>query len=269
MVNFNHKGIYGLNDLIEIMTILRGEGGCPWDREQNHKSIRNNMLEEAYEVVEAIDNEDNELLKEELGDVLLQVVFHSQIEKEHGTFDIGDVADGICKKLILRHPHIFGDIKADTTEQVLKNWDEIKKSEKGHADQSQVLASVAKSLPSLTRAQKIQSKAAKVGFDWPDINGALDKVREEIDELLEAKAIDDKNKIEEELGDLLFSAVNLGRFLDVDCEEALYRTCEKFIARFKAMEKAATQTGKNFSDMTLQEMDKLWDGAKNDFKVAP
>lgn len=269
MINFIHKEIYGIEDLIEIMGILRGDGGCPWDKEQNHKSIRNNMLEEAYEVVEAIDNEDTELLKEELGDVLLQVVFHSQMEKELGNFDIGGVADRICKKLILRHPHIFGDVTADTAEQVLKNWDEIKKSEKGHTNQSQVLSSVAKSLPSLTRAQKLQSKAAKVGFDWPDINGALDKIHEETDELLEARKLNDKNKIEEEFGDLLFSVVNVGRFLNVDCEEALYGTCEKFIARFSLMEQMAKQSDRKIDDMSLDEMDKLWDRAKEVFKVKP
>lgn len=172
-MNFTEKENYNFNDLVEIVKILRAPDGCPWDREQTHKSIRSNFIEETYEAVEAIDTDDLDLLKEELGDVLLQVAMHAEIESEQGTFDINDVCDGICKKLIIRHPHVFGDVNADTTEKVLKNWDAIKMKTKSQKTQTQAILSVSKALPSLMRSTKIQQKAAKVGFDWENVNGAL------------------------------------------------------------------------------------------------
>ena len=182
MVDFEQKDKYSVADLLRIMEILRAPDGCMWDRAQDHHSIRQNFIEETYEVCEAIDDEDTEHLKEELGDVLLQVVFHAQMEKEKGVFDMDDVADGICKKLIFRHPHIFGDVKVGSTDEILSNWDDLKRKEKKQETDTSTLESVSKSLPSLIRAQKLQKKAAKVGFDWPDVSGALDKVEEELAE---------------------------------------------------------------------------------------
>ena len=186
MVDFKQKEQYDFNDLLRIMEILRAPDGCMWDREQDHHSIRRNFIEETYEVCEAIDEDDTEHMKEELGDVLLQVVFHTQMEKEKGVFDINDVADGICKKLIFRHPHIFGDVEVSSSEEILSNWDDLKRKEKHQETDTSALASVAKSLPGLIRAEKLQKKAAKVGFDWPDAQGALDKVDEELDEVRRA-----------------------------------------------------------------------------------
>lgn len=182
-MNFTEKENYNFNDLVEIVKILRAPDGCPWDREQTHKSIRSNFIEETYEAVEAIDTDDLDLLKEELGDVLLQVALHAEIESEQGTFDINDVCDGICKKLIIRHPHVFGDVNADTTEKVLKNWDAIKMKTKSQKTQTQAILSVSRALPSLMRSTKIQQKAAKVGFDWENVNGALDKLLKNVKSL--------------------------------------------------------------------------------------
>lgn len=242
--------------------MLRAPGGCPWDREQTHKSIRQNFIEETYEVIEAIDTEDKELLKEELGDVLLQVVFHSEMESEVGSFDINDVCDGICKKLIVRHPHIFADVKADTTDEVLSNWDKIKMQTKSQKTQSDAMDSVSKSLPSLMRSEKLQKKAAKVGFDWPDVSGALQKVEEETQELKKAIEDGDKKGMEEELGDLLFSVVNVSRFLKVDSEEALYHACDKFTNRFRMVEALAKERGIAMESAPLSLLDSLWDEVK-------
>ena len=190
MIDFEQRPTYDVNDLVDIVRILRAPGGCPWDREQDHQSIRRNFIEETYEVCEAIDEQDPEHLKEELGDVLLQVVFHTQMEKEKGVFDIEDVADGICKKLIDRHPHIFGSVEVGSSEEILRNWDELKRKEKHQKSDTDTLKSVAKSLPGLIRAEKLQKKAAKVGFDWDGPQGALDKVTEELDEVKRACAGD-------------------------------------------------------------------------------
>lgn len=261
-MEFKQKPNYGFEDLIEIMKLLRSPGGCPWDREQDHKSIRQNFIEETYEVIEAIDTEDKELLKEELGDVLLQVVFHSEMESEKGSFDINDVCDGICKKLIIRHPHVFSDVKADTTEQVLTNWDNIKMQTKSQKKQSDAMDSVSKALPSLMRSAKIQKKAAKVGFDWEDVNGALDKVDEEVDELKSAISSGNQENMVEELGDLLFSVVNVSRFIKVDSEEALYKACDKFVSRFKKVEALAQERGIDMESASLSQLDSLWDEIK-------
>lgn len=261
MLNFCYKKNYVFSDLVSIMDVLRSEeGGCPWDREQDHRSIRRNLLEEAYEAAEAIDLGDSRLLCEELGDVLLQIVFHAKIEKDSGGFDIDDVCDGICKKLILRHPHVFSDVRADTPEEVLENWDEIKKAEKGHKSQSEAMRSIAKSLPALLRAEKIQAKAAKAGFDFENIEGAFSKLEEETDELSEA--LKDPARACEELGDLLFAAVNVSRFLKADPEELLTKSSEKFISRFSYVEEAAVLQSRHFGDMTAEEMDMLWEKAK-------
>lgn len=249
-----------MNDLVRIMEILRAPDGCMWDQAQDHHSIRQNFIEETYEACEAIDDNDTDHLKEELGDVLLQVVFHTQMEKEKGVFDLNDVADGVCKKLIFRHPHIFGDVKVGSTDEILSNWDDLKRKEKKQETDTSTLESVSKSLPSLIRAQKLQKKAAKVGFDWPDVSGALDKVEEELAEV--RAAIGGNGDIEEEIGDLIFAVTNVSRFVKVDSERAAEKTCNKFVRRFADMEKQAAAEGKNLSDLTLSELDALWDKAK-------
>lgn len=258
MVDFQYKDSYNVKDLEEIVRILRAPGGCPWDAEQTHQSIRRNFLEEAYEAAEAIDEESPEHLKEELGDVLLQVVFHARMEQEEGRFDLDAVADGVCKKLIYRHPHVFGDVSVSGTGEVLSNWEELKRKEKGQATNTDALESVARSLPALWRAEKVQKKAKKAGFDWPDISGALDKLSEELEELKTAAA--QGTNVAEELGDLLFSAVNVSRFLKVDCEDALNQATDKFIGRFRKVEEQAGD--RPMTEMTLAELDQLWERAK-------
>lgn len=260
MVDFQKKEKYNFNDLLRIMEILRAPDGCMWDREQDHQSIRRNFIEETYEVCEAIDEQDPEHLKEELGDVLLQVVFHTEMEKEKGVFDIGDVADGICKKLIYRHPHIFGTVEVGSSEEILRNWDELKRKEKHQETDTSALESVAKSLPGLIRAEKLQKKAAKVGFDWENAQGALEKVEEELDEVKRAMTGD--GDPEEEIGDLLFAAVNVARHLKVDPERAMEKTCNKFVRRFAEMERQAQQENKALSDLSLTELDTLWNRSK-------
>ncbi len=259
-MDFTIKEHYTFDDLLRIMTILRSENGCMWDREQTHSSIRRNFIEEVYEVCEAIDNTDSDLLKEELGDVLFQVVFHTEIEREKGVFDIDDVADGICKKMIFRHPHVFGDAKVSGTGEILANWDELKKEEKSQKTATETLDSVAKSLPSLIRADKVQAKAAKTGFEWPDVSDALHKVHEELDEV--ERAMKGDGNVEEEIGDLLFAAVKVARFARVDPEIALANTCEKFIKRFGYVEKKAAEQGKHLEDTSLEDMIAFWNEAK-------
>ena len=260
MVDFQYKDSYGVKDLEEIVRLLRAPGGCPWDAEQTHQSIRRNFLEEAYEAVEAIDEGSPAHLKEELGDVLLQVVFHALMEQEAGRFDLDAVADGICKKLIFRHPHVFGEVSVSGTGEVLSNWEELKRKEKGQATNTDALEAVARSLPALWRAEKVQKKAKKAGFDWPDVSGALDKLSEELEELKTAVA--EGTNVEEELGDLLFSAVNVSRFVKVDTEEALNGATDKFIGRFRKVEEEAARQGRALEGMSLAELDKLWEHAK-------
>lgn len=261
-MEFKEKQKYNFNDLVEIVKILRSPEGCPWDREQTHKSIRSNFIEETYEAIEAIDTDDTELLKEELGDVLLQVALHSEIESEQNNFTIEDVCDGICKKLIIRHPHVFSNVEADTTEQVLKNWDAIKMQTKSQKSQTQAMLSVSKALPSLMRSAKLQQKAAKVGFDWENVDGALEKLFEECEELKQAIENNDKANQREELGDVLFSAVNVARFLDIDSEHALYDACDKFTDRFSKVESLANKRGIDMKTASLTELDSLWDEVK-------
>ena len=260
MVDFQYKDTYGVKDLVHIVAILRAPGGCPWDAEQTHQSIRRNFLEEAYEAAEAIDEGSPEHLKEELGDVLLQVVMHARMEEEAGRFNLDGVADGICKKLIYRHPHVFGDVSVSGTGEVLSNWEALKRKEKGQATNTDALEAVARALPALWRAEKVQKKARKAGFDWPDVSGALDKLTEELSELKEAVATG--GNVAEELGDLLFSAVNAARFLKVDPEDALNGATDKFIGRFRRVEAGAAGQGKAMEDMSLAELDQLWDRAK-------
>ncbi|EOU1912069.1 nucleoside triphosphate pyrophosphohydrolase [Clostridium perfringens] len=253
-------------DLLDIIETLRNPGGCPWDREQTHESLKSALLEECYEVIDAIENKDEDALIEELGDVLLQVIFHASIGKEDGYFDIMDVIGGISNKMINRHPHVFGNEEANTSEQVLVNWDEIKKGEKGIKTLTEEMQNIAKSLPATTRAYKVQKKAKKVGFDWDDVNCAMDKVKEELNEIKEVYNCEDKSIIEGEVGDLLFACINVARFLEVDGELALDKTIKKFIKRFSYIENEAIKNNKNLKDMTLEEMDKLWEEAKTSEK---
>ncbi|XZK11029.1 nucleoside triphosphate pyrophosphohydrolase [Clostridium perfringens] len=253
-------------DLLDIIETLRNPGGCPWDREQTHESLKSALLEECYEVIDAIENEDEDALIEELGDVLLQVVFHASIGKEDGYFDIMDVIGGISNKMINRHPHVFGNEEANTSEQVLVNWDEIKKEEKGIKTLTEEMQNIAKSLPATTRAYKVQKKAKKVGFDWDDVNCAMDKIKEELNEIKEVYNCEDKSIIEGEVGDLLFACINVARFLEVDGELALDKTIKKFIKRFSYIENEAIKNNKNLKDMTLEDMDKLWEEAKTSEK---
>ena len=264
MLNFENKDLYTVYDLKTLISLLRGPGGCPWDREQTHESIRRNFLEEAYEAVEAIDEQDAVHLCEELGDVLTQVVFHADIESDAGRFDLDGVADMVCRKLLLRHPHVFGNVTVSGSDEVLKNWDDIKRVEKRQETVADSLHAVAKSLPGLWRAEKLQKKAAAVGFDWPEISGAMDKLEEELAEL--RAAVESGQGMLEELGDLLFSAVNVARFLQTDPEDALHHSCEKFIARFEHMEKSAIERGHPLETMSLSEMDNLYNEAKSALK---
>lgn len=266
MSDFVCKDSYNLDDYIALVAYLRSEKGCPWDRVQTHDSIRKNLLEEAYEVCEAIDEKDTEHLKEELGDLLLQVLFHSQIEKENGGFDIDDVADAACRKLVHRHPHVFGDAVADTAEKVLDTWDAVKRADRNQKNQSSAMAGISKALPSLVRGEKIQKRAAKLGFDWPIVAGAMDKMREEVSELQEGIDNDDRENIEEELGDVLFCVVNVARFYSIDAESAGQKACEKFIRRFRYLEEHAAAGGKKLEDMSLREMEEIYQMARHELE---
>ena len=261
-MNFSFKEKYSVEDLREIMRILRSENGCPWDREQDHASIRGDLLEEAYETADAIDSGDKENLCEELGDLLLQVVFHAQISEEDGDFDFDNVADGISKKLIVRHPHVFGDVIAETSEEVLTNWDAIKRETKNQDTYTDTLLSVPKAFPALMRAKKVQKRASKAGYDWDSVNGTLEKVDEELGELKEAIAAGNENRISEELGDLLFAVVNVSRFTGTDPESSLAGAVEKFIDRFAKCEKMAISEGKDLAKASPEELDALWSRAK-------
>lgn len=260
MINFVRKPQYGYEDLLEIIRLLRSEDGCPWDKAQTHQSIRRGLLEEAYEAAEAIDNDDPVLLKEELGDVLMQVVFHADIESDAGRFTIDDVCDGVVKKLLFRHPHVFGSQCEDSPESAPVSWDKLKRQEKGQKTVADSMDSVARSLPGLWRAEKLQNKAASAGFEWPDVQGALDKLEEEVAEL--RRAVEEDGDVPEELGDVLFAAVKVGRFCACDPEDAVNGTCEKFIRRFRAVENGAAAQGREVSQLSLEEMTALWNEAK-------
>lgn len=263
MVDFIRKESYNVQDLVEIMKLLRAPDGCPWDAEQTHESIKKNLIEETYEVIEAINKKDNDLLCEELGDLLMQVVFHAQMEAEEGTFDFDAVADGVCKKLIERHPHVFGDVSISGVDDVLTNWDAIKRKTKKQKTTTESMLSVPRELPALMRATKLQKKAADVGFDWSEVSGALEKLEEEIAELRQAISNSDKENMAEELGDVLFSAVNVSRFIKVDAEESLTSASDKFLSRFTKVENLAAERGIDMKSVGIDELDKLWDEAKS------
>jgi len=246
--------------LVDIMTLLRSNDGCPWDKVQTSESIKPYLIEETYEVIEAIDEKDPVKMKEELGDLLLQVVFHAQIAKDRGEFDINDVIDKISDKMVSRHPHVFGDAKFETPEEVTKQWQDRKREEGKLKDSA--LEGVPKELPSLLRAHRLQSRAAKVGFDWAKVEDVFEKLDEELEEFKEALEKKDKKEIEDELGDIFFVLVNISRFVGVNAEEALRKTISKFISRFRYIEMTAADEGRQLSDMTLEEMDALWNEAK-------
>jgi len=259
------KQKYDFNDFVNIIELLRSKEGCPWDREQTHDSIKQNLIEETYEVLEAIDLKDKNKMIEELGDMLLQIVFHAQIAKEAHNFDINDIISGICLKLINRHPHVFGQEKIEKSDEVLKNWEINKKIEKGMKNQTDVLKSVPSNLPALIRSLKIQEKAAQVGFDWDNIEDVFNKILEEIGELKEVYKSKNIERITDELGDVFFSIVNLSRTLHIHPELALTSTIKKFIYRFEYMEVETIKEGKTLNDLNLSEMDKLWEKAKNNY----
>lgn len=259
-MDFEFKKKYNINDMLNIMEILRSENGCPWDREQDHHSIRKDFIEEVYEAVEAIDLEDTALLREELGDVLLQVVFHSRIEEEKGSFSFDDVVDEVCQKLIIRHPHVFGDVKVKDTAEVLSNWNDIKQETKGQESYTDTLKSVCSTLPALMRAEKTGKRAGRAGLDFANVQDALNALESEIAEL--KAAISGEGNINEEMGDVLFSAVNVARLLDIDAEESLTASTDKFVERFECVENLTRCDGKDMSSLNIDELDVYWQKAK-------
>ncbi len=266
-VNLVEKTRFTFSDLVEVMDILRSPGGCPWDREQTHESLKQYLIEECYETLDAIDKKDDEMLWGELGDVMLQVVFHAKIANEQHRFNINDVTSAICRKMIDRHTHIFGTEKAETASDVLRNWDRIKKAEKKLSSHSEAMKDVAAALPALMRSAKVQHKAAQAGFDWDKPEDALEKVREETGEIeaelkVRKEGGSNRAQIASEIGDLLFASVNVARMLKVEPEQALYATIEKFISRFEYMEQKAGSLGRKLDGMSLPEMDALWEEAK-------
>jgi tetrapyrrole methylase family protein/MazG family protein len=256
------KDKYDFNDLLEIMARLRAENGCPWDREQTHESLKIYMIEETYEVLEALDEGNMGKFCNELGDLLLQIVFHARIAEENGVFNIGDVTTEICRKLISRHTHIFGGDTADTPEQVVENWEAIKKKEKKLKSQTSVLKDIPANLPALMRSYKVQQKAAMVGFDWDNTDDVFRKIDEEIEELRDVYKSKNVERITDELGDAIFAIVNLARFLKVQPELALTGTINKFIRRFEFIEQQSQKAGRKLEETSLAEMDELWNQAK-------
>ena len=252
------------DELCEIMARLRAEEGCPWDREQTHESLRPYFLEETYEALEAIDNRDPKKLCSELGDVLLQIVFHAQIAHENGQYDIRSVLTRINEKLRYRHPHVFGDVTVRDSDEVVDNWEQLKLLEPEASHRTSALDGVPDILPALKRAHSLQKKAAKVGFDWPDVEGPRAKVREEEAELEEALASGDRDRVADEFGDLLFALVNVARFYKLDPEDALRRTCDRFTDRFTRVERQAGEMGRNLRGMDIAELDTLWEKAKEE-----
>ncbi|MDD2579820.1 MAG: nucleoside triphosphate pyrophosphohydrolase [Eubacteriales bacterium] len=280
------KSHYSMQELLDIMALLRAPDGCPWDREQTHRSLKPHLIEEAYEAIDAIDSENPERLCDELGDVLMQVVFHAQIASENDQFDFSDVMTAISRKLISRHTHIFGDDQAATAEEVLATWEKNKRQEKGQKRQSEVLADLPRHLPALQRSYKIQQRAARVGFDWPDPSGPLDKIHEELAEIVDCLAGSNSQDADgrvdqstgsgatlpsehlmDEVGDLLFAVVNYARHLGVQPELALDRASNRFVQRFSLMEHQAEAAGDDLADLTLEQLDQLWDQAKEKEKA--
>ena len=268
--SFNHSSAAAFTRLVEIIARLRAPGGCPWDREQTHMTLRAHLIEEAYEVLGAIEKNDDRNLQEELGDLLLQPMMHAQIASEENRFAIDDVLNGIADKLVRRHPHVFGDSDVSGSDEVLRNWDAIKQREKQSianngsigSTPASILEEISSSQPALLEALEISKKAARSGFEWPDAKGVLDKLREEIDELEEAMNGDDKTRVEEELGDLLFTAVNIARWEKIDPELALRDMVARFKSRFAHMENAAREKGQNLETLSPDEWNDLWEAAK-------
>jgi tetrapyrrole methylase family protein / MazG family protein len=250
--------------LIRVMSVLRSDIGCMWDREQTHDTIKRNIVEEAYEAVDSIEEKDYRGLKEELGDILLQVVFHSQIAVENNEFNLNDVLKTIISKLVRRHPHVFSGKSVSSSREVLENWEDIKKEERKNklSDNFSIFSNIPKLLPALHYAYEIQTRAARYGFDWESPDGVIAKIKEEIAELERELETEVEKGISEEAGDLLFSTVNLTRHINIDSEQALKETCKKFINRFDFMEKYAADKGLDFKNLTLEEKDKLWEIAK-------
>ena len=257
-MDFKEKSEYKFEDLVKIVKILRAPGGCPWDREQDHKSIRMNVLEEAYEVMEAIDADDAAMLKEELGDLLFQAVFHCQIETERGRFEFNDICDDVTKKMIYRHPHVFGDVKVDNSDDVLKNWDQLKKKSKHQDTVADTLDSVPMVLPALMRGQKVFKRASNAGVELGGTHEALELVKDRLDNL--ELAINDKNEelTEDKFGELLLSCCNLSRFIKKDCEKALTFAVNKFIMRFRELESNAKSQGKTLDNLSDEQIKALF-----------
>jgi tetrapyrrole methylase family protein/MazG family protein len=250
--------------LVGVIAALRAPTGCPWDREQDHKSLRKYLIEESYEVVDAIDHGSPAKLEEELGDLLLQILLHSEIASEEGQYDIADVCEHIRKKLIRRHPHVFGEVEVSGVNDVLHNWEEIKSREPGREEITSAIGGVPKSLPALMRAAEISKRAARTGFEWPDMQGVLDKLHEETEELKQAILSNDQKKVKSEIGDVLFTIVNISRWSKIDPEEALREMLERFQSRFTAIEEYAKATERSINDLTIEEMDEIWNKAKQD-----
>jgi MazG family protein len=249
------------DDLVKLMTTLRGPGGCPWDRKQSLATLKPFIIEEAYEVVDAIDRDDRRALAEEIGDLLLEAVFAAEITREEGSFDIYDSITAIHEKLVRRHPHVFGDVVANDAEQVLVNWEKLKNEERKAEDKS-LLSGVPQSLPALLKASRLTEKAARVGFDWRHASDVFEKVDEEIAEIHDAIASGDATRVHDEIGDLLFTVANLARKLDVNPEEALQSTNRKFTQRFEAIESEARGASRNLDSYSLEELDQMWERAK-------
>ena len=256
------KSNFDINDLIVIIEILRSEYGCPWDREQTHSSLKNSLIEETYEVIEAINNNSSQDICEELGDLLMLIILNAQIAKEENSFDFSSICDTVSKKMILRHPHVFKNTKVKNSQEVLKNWDDIKKEEKSQKTYTDTLKAVPNSFPALLKAEKVQKRAKKAGFDWDNINGALQKVYEEVDEISEEIKTNNTENAQKELGDLLFATVNLSRFLKANPEDELNKATLKFISRFSKVEELANKKGIDMKAASLTELDLLWEEVK-------
>jgi tetrapyrrole methylase family protein/MazG family protein len=256
------KNENAINRLLDVMRRLRAPDGCPWDREQTIESLRGNLIEETYEVVDAMDSGDRTALCEELGDLLLQVVFQSQIADEEGVFNFDDVARGIADKLVRRHPHVFGDVQADTPDEVIKNWERIKKTEKGGDTPRSLVDGIPKHLPALSKAHLVQKRVAKVGFEWDEISGVVDKLEEELAEVKQAMEQKDADAVREELGDLLFSTVNLNRYLGHESEELLNENIAKFMRRFQSLENRLHAENREIDECSIDELEAVWQAVK-------
>lgn len=261
-MEFQFKEKYDVKDLVGIVRILRSPEGCPWDKVQTHQTIRQDFIEEVYEAVEAIDEEDTEHLKEELGDVLLQVVFHSVLEEEKGNFNLDDTADDVCKKMILRHPHVFGNVQADTPEQVLENWDKIKMQSKEQKTVTETMESVSKALPSLMRAEKLHKKAEKGGLHAKDAESMIDGISQKLESLKNSLSENQENDCSEKIGDILFDMSGLAKALDVESEKSLYNACDRFIERFEKLEKNVGKAGIKIQNVSPEVVRILWEDEK-------